>query len=175
MDTLELWRAHSEEVYFFILKRVKETTIANDILQNTFYKAHKNINQLENLDKIRPWIFQISRNEIANYFKREVKYAKKFSDKDEKASGSYQDICCFNRFIEELPTHYKAVIDLVYFKGKTQTETASELNISLPNVKARIRRTKDYLKQRFNECCKYEIDKNGQLTGEPDCAACMNF
>jgi len=174
MDTLELWKAHSEEVYFFILKRVKETTIANDILQNTFYKAHKNINKLENLDKIRPWIFQISRNEIADYFKREAKYAEKLNDKDEKASGSYQDICCFDRFIEDLPVHYKSVIEMIYIDGKTQVETARLLKISLTNVKARIRRSKSILKQRFKECCKYEIDRNGMLTGEADCAKCID-
>ncbi|TDN83499.1 RNA polymerase sigma (SigZ) subunit [Salegentibacter sp. 24] len=175
MDTQEIWRKHREEVYFFILKKAKNKTAAKDIFQNTFFKAHKNLHQLESPGKVRAWIFQIVRNELNDYFKRENKYVVHLESEKTAVAEEYQDICCFDRFIEELPSHYKAVIDLVYFKGKTQTETARELNISLPNVKARIRRTKDYLKQRFNECCKYKIDENGQLTGEPDCTACMNF
>ena len=175
METQEIWRKHGEEVYFFILKKAKNKTAAKDIFQNTFFKAHKNLYQLENPGKARAWLFQIVRNEINDYFKRENKYVVSLESEKTAMAEEYQDICCFDRFIDELPTSYKAVIDLVYFKGKTQIETAHELNISLPNVKARIRRTKAYLKQRFNECCKYEIDKNGQLIGEPDCTACINF
>ncbi|PRX44411.1 MULTISPECIES: sigma-70 family RNA polymerase sigma factor [Salegentibacter] len=174
MDTQEIWRAHSEEVYFFILKRVKDTEAASDILQNTFYNTHKNLNQIEDLIKIRSWVFQIARNEIADYFKREAKYSVRLKGEEDKGAEKYQDICCFNRFIEELPEHYKSVIKLVYIDGKTQIEAAQVLKISLANVKARIRRAKSLLKQRFNECCKYEINKNGQLTGEPDCAECFD-
>ncbi len=174
MDTQEIWRAHSEEVYFFILKRVKDTEVASDILQNTFYKIHKKLDQIEDLIKIRSWIFQIARNAIADYFKREAKYLVRLKGEEDKGAEKYQDICCFNRFIEELPEHYKSVIKLVYIDGKTQIEAAQVLKISLANVKARIRRAKSLLKQRFNECCKYEINKNGQLTGEPDCAKCFD-
>lgn len=173
MDTLEIWRAHSEEIYFFILKRVKDSAVANDILQNTFYKVHKYRGHIDNLNKIRPWIFQISRNETTDYFKREARYTVPLSNKDEKEHSSYKDICCFDRFIEELPAHYKSVIQMVYIDGKTQTETAKLLKISLTNVKARIRRSKSILKQKFKECCNYEIDRNGMLTGEADCARCI--
>lgn len=46
------------------------------------------------------------------------------------------------------------------------------LGISLPNVKARIRRAKNILKDRFTNCCKYIRNEQDQLAGEPDCAIC---
>ena len=67
---------------------------------------------------------------------------------------------------------YREVIELVYIKGHKQKDAAKELDISLINTKARIRRAKELLKKKFQDCCKYELDKTGKLTGEPDCSIC---
>ena len=32
----------------------------------------------------------------------------------------------------------------------------------------------DILKQKFNECCKYEFDKDGKLIGESNCSICKS-
>ncbi|MEO0331433.1 MAG: RNA polymerase subunit sigma-70, partial [Bacteroidota bacterium] len=57
-------------------------------------------------------------------------------------------------------------------KGHKQKDVAKELEISLENTKARIRRAKGILKEKFKECCKYELDKKGKLIGEPNCSIC---
>ena len=67
---------------------------------------------------------------------------------------------------------YREVIELVYIKGHKQKDVAVALDISLENTKARIRRAKDMLKHKFKECCKYELDEKGKLTGEPNCSTC---
>ena len=38
MDTQTVWNNLNSEVYFFILKKVKDRNAANDILQNSFLK-----------------------------------------------------------------------------------------------------------------------------------------
>lgn len=172
MDTQELFSNLSDSVYFFILKRVKNKSIANDILQNTFFKVHKNLHRLKEEEKVKAWVFQIARNEIANYYSQEATYAYSFTEEQQTDVESYQTVCCFDRFINELPHTYKQAIELVYIEGKKQHEAAEIIGISLANIKARIRRAKTILKENFRACCKYEFDKNGNLVGEPDCAAC---
>ena len=172
MDTQELFSNLSDSIYFFILKRVKNKSIANDILQNTFFKVHKNLHQLKEEEKAKTWVFQIARNEIANYYSQEATYAYSFTEEQQTDAESYQTVCCFDRFINELPPTYKKVIELVYIDGKKQHEAAEIIEISLANVKVRIRRAKAILKENFSACCKYEFDKKGNLVGEPDCAAC---
>jgi RNA polymerase sigma-70 factor (ECF subfamily) len=81
-------------------------------------------------------------------------------------------VCCFNKFINELPDKYKQVIELVYFKGEKQKVAAAALEFSLENVKARIKRAKDMLRKSLADCCKYQFDKRGNLTGEPNCGVC---
>jgi RNA polymerase sigma-70 factor (ECF subfamily) len=172
METQNIWKQFNEELYFFILKKVKNEAATNDIFQNTFLKIHKNLHQLNDEEKLKAWVFQIARNEITNYFKQESVYVAVTKETKEIESENYENICCFDKFINDLPLIYKEPIELVYLKGKKQYEVSEILNISLANVKARIRRAKDILKKNFNECCKYQFDKNGSLIGEPNCSKC---
>ena len=172
METKQIWDNFNEELYFFILRRVKNKDVANDIFQDAFMKIHNNLSNLKNKEKAKAWVFQIARNEMFNYFYRESVYEDRLDDKIEIPSQKYEHICCFDKFIDELPEIYKQVIELIYIEGKKQKEVAEELEISLENVKARVKRAKDILKKQFNECCKYEFDKNGKLIGESDCSKC---
>lgn len=172
MDTQNIWNVFNEEVYFFILKKVRNQRAAQDVFQNSFFKIHKYRSELREQDKLKAWVFQIVRNEISDYFKKESKYSLRLPAEKQTPIEDYQNICCFNRFIKALPADYKQVIELVYVQGKKQQEAAEVLNISLANAKARIRRAKELLKQNFNECCKYEINEEGKLVGEANCACC---
>lgn len=172
MNTWEVWDKYGQEVYFFILKKVNEKSASNDIFQNSFLKVHGSLHQLKDEEKLRAWVFQITRNEIANYFNKESSYKDVVTQASTNDTLPSENICCFDRFIDELPDSYKEVIELTYIAGKKQEEVAEELGISLANVKARIRRSKAMLKERFQECCKYEMDEQGKLTGAPNCSSC---
>lgn len=172
MDTKKIWDNFNEELYFFILKKVKDKDVTNDIFQDTFLKIHNNLSNLKKEEKARAWVFQIARNEIFNYFNKESNYVEKLGANIEIFSQKYEHICCFDKFIEDLPEIYRQVIELIYIEGKKQKDVAKELEISLENVKARIKRAKNILKKEFNECCKYEFDKNGKLIGESNCSKC---
>ena len=171
MNSEEIHQEYGQEIYLFILKKVKNKPIANDIFQNTFLKIHKNINQLKANEKARSWAFQICRNEIVNFFNKEPIHTDE-SKITRNVIDEYKDICCFDRFIDELPKIYKEVIELTFINGIKQKEVAETLGISVANVKARIRRSKMILKERFLKCCKYEVSKKGKLIGTPNCLTC---
>lgn len=172
METQKIWNNFSDEIYFFILKKVRNKQAANDVFQNSFFKIHKNLEQVKTPESIKAWVFQIVRNEITNYFSQESKYVEQRHNRNPGIPENYEYICCFDRFIDDLPEHYKEVIKLVYIRGIKQTDTAKQLDLSLANVKARIRRAKTILKRNFKECCHYEWDEDGKLIGEPNCSKC---
>ncbi|GER60241.1 sigma-70 family RNA polymerase sigma factor [Patiriisocius marinus] len=175
MKTQNIWEKYNEELYFFILRKTNDKNIANDVFQNTFFKIHKNITHLKSDDKTKPWVFQIARNEIANYYNNESIYVEKFDNKTIVQAEKVEEFCCFETFINELPKNYKQVIELVYIDGIKQKDVAIKLEISLDNVKARIRKAKDVLKVKFNECCNYQFNKKGTLIGESNCAKCKVY
>lgn len=172
METITIWNTFNSEIYFFILKKVKNKDAANEILQNSFLKIHQNIDQLKASEKVKAWTFQIVRNEIANHFNSQSKTLHNVNFELLKNPDSYKDFCCLDRFISNLPKEYNEIVELVYIKGKKQVEVADLMGISLANVKARIRRAKSLLKIDFNECCKFELNEEGKLIGEPNCAYC---
>ncbi|MEM7109320.1 MAG: sigma-70 family RNA polymerase sigma factor [Bacteroidota bacterium] len=172
MDSQKIYQKYGQEVYFLILKKVKDQSTAKDIFQSTFLKVHKNIHQLKTEQKSRAWVFQICRNEIANYFNERVVNNYTLSSPASNEEHAHVDICCFDRFINDLPDLNKEVIVLTYVTGKKQEEVADILQMSIANVKARIRRSKALLKKRFLECCKYEMNTKGKLIGTPNCSVC---
>lgn len=173
MKTQEIWQSLGDEIYFFILKKVKSKNVTNDIFQNTFLKIHDKLDQLKEPEKLRAWVFQIARNEIFNHIKHEINHSKKTNNDGLLVSDKDQIICCLDTFIDGLPQTYRRVVKLVYQNGKKQYEVADELEISIANVKARLRRAKTMLKKQLHECCKYEYNKKGKLVGSPDCLKCM--
>lgn len=172
LTTKALWIAHGSSLYFFILKRVHHATVAQDILQNIFLKVHEHLDRLQNPTKAKSWVFQIARNELANHYRGLTPNFSTIRESEHFEDFAKDGFCCFERFLEELPNNYRKVVKLVYLEGKTNVEAADRLGLSLANVKARIRRAKNMLKQRFQECCLYEMDKSGKLVGEPDCMVC---
>lgn len=172
IDTIGIWNKFNSEIYFFILKKTKDTDITSEILQNSFLKIHQNLENVKNPEKIKAWVFQIVRNEITNYYNFRLKTSHSQKLQIETSSEKYGDLCCFDRFISNLPEAYQEVIQWVYIKGKTQVEVAEIMDISLANVKARVRRAKLILIQNFNKCCRFSINDEGKLVGESNCSRC---
>jgi RNA polymerase sigma-70 factor (ECF subfamily) len=173
IETIDIWNKFNSEIYFFILKKTKDTDVTNEILQNSFLKIHQNLENVKNPEKIKSWVFQIVRNEIANYYNSNLKTSHTPGLQFETSSENYLDLCCFDRFMSNLPEGYKEVIQWVYIDGKTQLEVAEIMGLSLANVKARVRRAKMILIQNFNECCKFSINDEGKLVGESNCSRCQ--
>ena len=146
--------------------------VAEDVLQNTFLKIHEHLEQLKDPSKAKPWAFQITRNELANYYKGNGTTVTMNPSGDLEEVPLTDDFCCFERFLEELPENYQKVVQLVYLEGKTNAEVATELGLSLANIKARVRRAKKILKRRFQECCHFKLNSTGKLVGESQCIVC---
>lgn len=172
MKTEKIIYEFGNELFFFILKKVKDKEVSNDIFQNTFLKIHEKSHQLKDESKVKAWVFQIARNEINDYYQSKQK---DFGDiKGEIANNGedFIEVCCLNKMINQLPDIYKEVIDLAYVEGKKQKEIAELLSLSLSNVKIRLSRGKEILKQNLRACCQYEITENGKLKGESRCSSC---
>lgn len=175
-DTQQIWDSLKEPLFYFILKRVNNENISKDILQEVFIKIHLNLNQLQNESKVKAWVFQITRNQVAEYFRKENKLVELTKLDEEYLTVGFEyseiDFCCFENFINELPEKYSKVLTLISVEGKKQNEAASMLHLSLPNLKSRVHRAKEMLKQKFIECCQFSLNDKGLLVGEQNCQRC---
>ena len=175
-DTTEIWNEFKDNIYHFILKRVKNESFSDDLLQDVFIKVHLNKDKLKDETKIQSWIYQITRNVINDYYNKDKKNSgEEVPDLEDEEVGFYgkqEMFCCLKPFIKELPEKYKIAIELADIDGKKQQEVAEILNISLSGAKSRVQRAREMLKTKFVACCNFTMDEDGNLIGEQDCAKC---
>lgn len=175
-NTQDIWDSFKESLFFFILKRVKDEDVSKDILQEVFIKIHLNLHQLKDQTKVKAWAYQITRNQIAEYFNKTKNMLALNEFNEEQLAENFDqneiDFCCFENLIDELPEKYGEVLTLINVEGKRQKEAATQLHLSLSNVKTRVHRAKELLKQKFVDCCKFTLNERGLLVGEQNCHRC---
>ncbi|MEZ4884857.1 MAG: sigma-70 family RNA polymerase sigma factor [Chitinophagales bacterium] len=156
-----IWKDLYNELFAFINSKVKNDEVSKDILQDTFLKAHSNIQNLKDSSKLTSWIYQITRNNINDYF-RKKKYTIQIEHLElvVEQEPSYQNLSnCINSKIKQLPEKYEEAMVLTTFKNLKQTELAEYLGISYSGTKSRVQRAKEKLKELVIACENVETDQ----------------
>ena len=170
LETSQVWNEFSECLRGFILKRVSDEHHADEILQDAFVKIHKNLNQLQDRKNLRPWLYQIVRNTITDYF-RNLKIPEELRQDEaeivEDASlgkePSEEIGPCLKALMERLPDRDRKAIEEVEFDGLSQKELSEKLEISVSGAKSRVQRARRRLKGLLKECCSFELDRQGNV------------
>lgn len=144
-----IYELYSESIYGIIYSIVQDEKIAEEILQDVFLKIWENSSSY-NSDKGRffTWILNIARNASIDQLrskghknKQKNLTADNFVDILENKShfSAKADAIGIKKYIDILKPICKKLIDLLFFKGFTQKETAEELEMPLGTVKTKNR------------------------------------
>jgi RNA polymerase sigma-70 factor (ECF subfamily) len=128
MDTKTIWNDFSSALHRFIVSKVKEETIADDILQEVFIKIHLKKHLLQKEVKLKSWLFTIANNSINDYFRKHKTASQEIipiSESDDTEAHSAKD--CLLPLILNLPKNYKEALLLSEIKGLKQKEVAENL------------------------------------------------
>ena len=125
-----IYDKYFNEIYKFILSLSKNSSIAEDIVQETFMKALKNVNSLKDNTKIKPWLFQIAKNTYLTYITKSVKNIS--IDEIEIASSNNQEVEFLNKdivkkirkLLHKMKEPYKEVFYLRVFANLSFKEIA---------------------------------------------------
>lgn len=66
----EIYKEYSKKVYSYLLSLSKDENIAEELLQETFYSAVKNITKFRNESSVKTWIYAIAKNKWIDYCKK---------------------------------------------------------------------------------------------------------
>ena len=144
-----LYNNYSSALYGVLHNIVKSEEEAADLLQDSFLKIWKNI---ENYDSSKgalfTWMLNLTRN-LAIDKVRSATYKENLQNIDladniRQVDTEYQteadiDGIGLQKVVDKLRPEYKHLIDLIYYKGYTQSEVSEEFNIPLGTVKTRIK------------------------------------
>lgn len=63
----EIYRAHSQTVYRYLLSLTQDADISEELTQETFFQAMKSIERFDGSCKISTWLCAIGKNVLASY------------------------------------------------------------------------------------------------------------
>ena len=144
-----LYDNYSAALYGVIHRIVSNEETANDVLQDAFVKIWNGIGSYDaQKGKLFTWMLNISRNMAIDKTR-----SKDFNNNQKnqstenvvnqmvrlKTDDLKPEHIGLAEIVEKLDPNEKFLIDLMYFKGYTQSEIAEEYNIPLGTVKTRLR------------------------------------
>ena len=82
----EIYSKYYKSIYCYLLSMIKDSYIAEEITQETFYKALKNINKYDEKYKMFTWLCNIGKNTYYSMYKKTKRFEKLDDDSvdDEK-------------------------------------------------------------------------------------------
>jgi RNA polymerase sigma-70 factor, ECF subfamily len=175
------WGEYRTTLYRFILARVKDSAVAEDIVQDVLIKVYQRINTLKDKEKILSWMYRITRNTIIDYY-RSKRSTEELPDWIEQPQPEKERVIraelssCLDLMVEELPDKYRKAVQMSEFENKTQQEVATIEGISLSGAKSRVQRGRALLKTMLHDCCQIELNKDNQVLSyekrDHDCKFC---
>ena len=180
MNIVSIWNTYHRDIERFILSKVNDLFITDDLTQETFIKAQVNLEKLKDERKLKSWLLTIARNSVNDYFRQNkttVPLDKEDGVAEEVTSpDEHRPEDCLPGIIKNLPKKYRYPLFLSDIKGEKQADIAAELQLPLATVKSQIQRARKLVKQSYIDCCDYDMNEQGHLVGEPkdreDCTMC---
>ena len=142
----ELISIYKERLYWHIRNMVKSHDDTDDVLQNTFVKIFRNIDQFKGDSKLYSWMYRIATNEAITFLNKKARRLQITSEelKDKIIDNLQSDVYFegdeikmkLQKAIATLPDKQQQVFNMKYFEELKYREIAEILETSEGALKA---------------------------------------
>lgn len=164
MNFEETVNIFSKSLKKYIAYATNNSCNTDDILQEVFIKLYQNMDSIKSSEKVKSWLYSVTKNTIIDYYRKEKKTEILQDDLYIQKNGlsCYDEIGeCVLGLILKTEKDYAEIIRLYEYKGLSAQEISNILDMPLSTVKSKINRGRKKIKQALFECCEFENDKNG--------------
>lgn len=150
-DMEQIYREHAKTVYKFLISQCRNTTLAEELTQETFYQAVKSIDRFDGTCKISVWLCQIAKHLWYQYLKKKNREVKE-TDFDPMVSSAEDQILTQEGHLEllkqihSLPDPAREVVYLRAFGGLSFREIGDVLGKTENWARVTFYRSKECLK-----------------------------
>jgi RNA polymerase sigma-70 factor, ECF subfamily len=132
-----LYELHFDRVYFFIVSRVHDRAVAEDLTSEVFHKALVNLSKYQwRGTPFSSWLFRIASNAVVDYFKRsdreqqtnELEHPLAQPDLSSTDLDSIERHVRFFRLVEQLPEIQRRVVCERFIDERSIREIARRLS-----------------------------------------------
>lgn len=167
----ELFALHHGEIYAYILRMVRDADVAADFAQDTFIKAYKAQNSLEDRTKARAWLYQIAHRVVLDEMRRRriVRFMP-WTGENYGAAPSAEHLAMemrlsgpLARALARIPERQRAALLLAEVNDLTGLELADALGISHVAARALLTRARESLRLALADEKRQEKEREAAL------------
>jgi len=174
------------QVQWHILAMVRDSSLAEELTQDTYARALERIDQLRDPQAALAWLYRIATTVALDRLRqrrpasvpldtvaRPGGEAEQAAERDrppsllEGALQSSEMSACVQGYLATLPDDYRIAILLHDAHGLSNPEIAELLDCSLATAKIRVHRARARLRETLAAACSFEIDERGVLVCDP--------
>ncbi len=139
---------HSDGVYRFVLKQIRDKEAARDIVQDTFEKMWRKLDTID-AAKAKTYLFTAAYHTLVDYTRKNSRYTRFEHDEYNSPShnSQYSDLKkILDQGLEQLPEIQKTVLLLRDYEGYDYAEIGNITSLNESQVKVYIFRARTFLK-----------------------------
>ncbi len=179
------FEAYRDQIRRYIAGLVQDPVQAEDLVQDTFLRAHRNRESLRDPAALKAWLYRIATNVCCDHFRRltspiaapllDLEFPGLLEsgavDQEEPGIESLVEqgemSRCVQMLIHQLPETYRLAILLHDVHGLTNAEAAQVLGCSLEAAKIHLHRARRKLKEALLRACEFSRDERGVFVCQP--------
>ncbi len=168
LTTDAVWSDFSQRLAALIRSKVADPADADDILQDVFLKVHLRLDTLHDENRLAPWLYQITRNAITDYYRgrrQTIELQETYAEEStaNEMAAERQLAGGLREMIGSLPPAYREALTLAEIDGLSQKDVADRLDLSYSGAKSRVQRGRRLLREALVNCCHVELDRRGGI------------
>lgn len=160
-----LLESYHSVVFSYAYRLSGNAAAAEDVSQEVFVRAFRNLHQLRDEKAMRGWLLVITRNEFARWCKKFAPPAN-LENQDfrespvELGSEAVDRAEWVQKALGQLPAEYRLVVNMFYFEQLSYAEIAEALSVPMGTVMSRLNRGRTHLKKTLTSLA----EPNSELT-----------
>lgn len=100
-DFENIFRENSGFIYKYLLKLCRNKSLAEELTQETFFRAYMNISKVKNNDKIPLWLCQIAKNCYFSWYNQNKRLLPMEEARNMADTGDFEELFSENELTEE--------------------------------------------------------------------------
>jgi RNA polymerase sigma-70 factor (ECF subfamily) len=142
-----LYARHNVRVYRFVLRMVRDTTTAEDLVSQVFLDVWRTANQFEGRSQVSTWLLSIARFKALTALRQrkyedidqdDVMEIADQADTPEASLDRSRTSDILRACVAKLSPAHREIVNLVYYHEKSVEEVASLIGIPASTVKTRM-------------------------------------
>ena len=172
----ELFALHHAEIYAYIFRMVRDADVAADFAQDTFIKAYKAQESLEDRAKARAWLYQIAHRVVLDEMRRRrIVHFIPWTGESHGAAPSAEHLAMemrlsgpLARALARIPERQRAALLLAEVNDLTGLELAETLGVSHVAARALLTRARESLRQALADEKRQEMEREAAIDAAYD-------